>query len=142
MANLQPLIRLRKYRTEEKQKALAELFRQADLLEGRKRILLGDMERERKIAEESDQLDGFVAYLSYAARLKKEIEKIDVQIARMTARIEKAQDDIREAFSEQKKIEIIQRRRDEEEAQKEDKKESATLDEVGIETFRRREEGE
>ncbi len=142
MADLNPLIRLRKYRVEEKQKVLAELFRQAELLEARKRTLLGDIAREEEIALASDAIDAYVTFAAYAARVQTEVENINQGLARLDARIVKAQEEMREAFSEQKKVEIIQRNRDAEEAAKEAQKESNTLDEVGIEVFRRKEENE
>lgn len=140
MADLNPLIRLRKYRVEEKQKVLAELFRQAELLEARKRTLLGDIAREEEIALASNAIDAYVTFAAYAARVQTEVENINQGLARLDARIAKAQEDMREAFSEQKKVEIIQRNRDAEEAAKEAQKESNTLDEVGIEVFRRKED--
>ncbi len=142
MADLNPLIRLRKYRVEEKQKALAELFRQAELLEARKRTLLGDIAREEEIALASAAIDAYVTFAAYAARVQTEVENINQGLARLDARIAKAQEDMREAFSEQKKVEIIQRNRDAEEAAKEAQRESNTLDEVGIEVFRRKEDNE
>lgn len=140
MADLNPLIRLRKYRVEEKQKALAELFRQTELLEARKRILLGDMEREQAIAENSSNVEDMVAFAAYAARVYAGIEKLDIQIARLEPRILKAQDEMREAFSEQKKAEIIQEQRDKEEEAARAKKENTNLDEIGVEVFRRKRE--
>ena len=140
MADLSPLIRLRKYRVEEKQKILAELFRQAELLEGRRRVLLANVDREQNLAEESQDIDSMVAFSAYAARVYTEIEKINGQIAKMEPRIEKAQDDMREAFSEQKKAEIIQEQREKEEVEKNAKKEGSTLDEIGMDAFRRKDD--
>ncbi len=140
MADLNPLIRLRKYRVEEKQKVLAELFRQTELLEGRKRILLADMEREEALAQESDSIDAMFAFVAYAARVHTEIEKLNILIEKMEPRIIKAQDDMREAFSEQKKAEIIQEKREADEAKEIAKKEDTNLNEIGIEVFRRKEE--
>lgn len=139
MANLKPLIRLRKYRVEEKQKVLAELFRQSELLEGRKRVLLSDMDREEKMAQESSSIDAMFAFVAYAARVHTEIEKLDMIMAKMEPRILKAQDEMREAFSEQKKAEIIQEQREDEEKKEIAKKENTNLDEVGVELFRRQE---
>lgn len=140
MADLNPLIRLRKYRVEEKQKAMAELFRQAELLEGRKRELLALLDREEAATAQSDQIDAYVTFAAYAGRVNKEIERLNQNLAKLDVRIAKAQEDMREAFSEQKKVEIIQRRRDEAELAKEVQRESTTLDEVGIEIFRRRDD--
>lgn len=139
MADLNPLIRLRKYRVEEKQKVLAELFRQTELLEGRKRVLLADMEREEAMANESTSIDAMFAFVAYAARVHTEIEKLNMLITMMEPRILKAQDEMREAFSEQKKAEIIQEQREAEEAKEIARKENTNLDEIGVEAFRRKE---
>jgi flagellar FliJ protein len=139
MADLKPLIRLRKYRVEERQKALAEIFRQLELLEGRKRHLITEVDREQALAENSGSIDSMVAYGAYAARVYLEVEKLNIQITRMEPRLQKAQEDMREAFSEQKKAEIIQEQRNKEEAEAIAKKENADLDAIGIEVFRRKE---
>jgi flagellar export protein FliJ len=140
MADLKPLIRLRKYRVEEKQKVLAELFRQTELLEGRKRYLLDEMDREEQLANDADSVDAMFTFVSYAARVHAELDKLDIQIARMEPRILKAQDEMREAFSEQKKAEIIQEQREQEEEAEIARKENTNLDEIGVEVFRRKEE--
>ncbi len=140
MADLNPLIRLRKYRVEEKQKILADLFRQTELLEGRKRALLSEVDREQELAEMSGDINSLVAFAAYAGRVHAGIEKLNIQIARMEPRILKAQEEMREAFSEQKKAEIIQEQRDKEEADEIAKKENTDLDEIGVEVFRRKEE--
>ncbi len=137
MAHLEPLIRLRKYRVEEKQKALAELFRQTELLEGRKRVLLADMEREEDLANASDSIDAMFSFVAYAARVHTEIEKLNMLIGLMEPRILKAQDEMREAFAEQKKAELIQEQRDAEEKKAIARKENTNLDEIGVEAFRR-----
>jgi flagellar protein FliJ len=138
MADLKPLIRLRKYRVEEKQKVLAEIFRQAELLEGRKRVLVLDLEREEQLAQESDSVDAMFAFVAYAARVHTEIDKLNMLIEKMEPRILKAQDEMREAFSEQKKAELIQEQREDEEQKEIARKENTNLDEIGVEVFRRK----
>lgn len=139
MANLKPLIKLRKFRVEEKQKALADLFRQSELLEARKRVILAEIEREQSLAEGSNQIETLMAFLSYSSRIRRELERIQIQLQKLDLRIEKAQEEMREAFSEQKKAEIIQERREEAEQNEIERKESTTLDEIGMEVFRRKE---
>lgn len=138
MADLNPLIRLRKYRVEEKQKAMAELFRQAELLEGRKRTLLDDRAREEILSNESEEIDAYITFMAYAGRLQKEIDRLNQNLSKLDLRIAKGQEELREAFAEQKKIEIIQRKRDEDDAAKEAVKESNMMDDIGIESFRRK----
>jgi len=140
MADLKPLIRLRKYRVEEKQKVLAELFRQTELLEGRKRVLSIEMDREEELANESDSIDAIFAFVAYAARVNTEIEKLNMLLEKMEPKILKAQDDMREAFSEQKKAEIIQEKREDDEQKEIARKENSNLDAIGVEVFRRKTE--
>ena len=46
---------------------------------------------------------------------------------------------MREAFSEQKKAELIQEQREDEEQKEIARKENTNLDEIGVEVFRRKE---
>ena len=48
MANLNPLIRVRKHTVEQKQKALADLYRQAEELISQKKKLLDQLAVERQ----------------------------------------------------------------------------------------------
>ncbi|MDY0028635.1 MAG: flagellar export protein FliJ [Pseudobdellovibrionaceae bacterium] len=137
MADLEPLIRLRKFRVEEKQKALAELFRQAELLDGRKRVILDELDYERNLAETGGNIDALVAYASYSSRMATEIDRLDGLLSKLDKRIERAQEEMREAFSEQKKAQIIQERREAEARAEQEVKENKNLDEIGIEVFRR-----
>lgn len=140
MADLDPLIRLRKYAVEEKQKLLADLFREAEALEGRKAALRDQMESERKLAEEKDEFETYSAYILFAERVRAEVSDIEDKLEILDAKIAKAQDAMRESFADMKKVEIIQRTRKEEERAAEERKDSLVLDEIGIEGFRRKEE--
>ncbi len=137
MADLNPLIRLRKFRVEEKQKVLAELFRQAELLESRKRVITDEVAHEQVTAENSGRVEDLIAFAAYSSRMVGELDRLDGQLKKLDLKITRAQDDMREAFSEQKKAQIIQDRRDAEEQAEQDAKESKNLDEIGIEVFRR-----
>lgn len=137
MADLNPLIRLRKFRVEEKQKVLAELFRQAELLESRKRVITDEVAHEQVTAENSGRVEDLIAFAAYSSRMVGELERLDGQLKKLDLKIARAQEDMREAFSEQKKAQIIQERRDAEEQDERDAKESKNLDEIGIEVFRR-----
>ncbi len=137
MADLNPLIRLRKFRVEEKQKVLAELFRQAELLESRKRVITDEVAHEQVTAENSGRVEDLIAFAAYSSRMVGELDRLDGQLKKLDLKITRAQDDMREAFSEQKKAQIIQDRRDAEEQAEQDANESKNLDEIGIEVFRR-----
>ena len=53
MADLSSLIRLRKHTVEEKQKALAELYRQAEALEARKKFYHDEIKKEREVINQN-----------------------------------------------------------------------------------------
>lgn len=139
MADLNPLIRVRKHAVEQKQKFLAELYRQAEELANQKATL------ERQMREEQERVrDMGVEMLSYfgtyAEAVKERIKDIEDAISKLEVRIEAAREDMRSAFAELKKIEITQERREDEEEAAIEKKSAAELDEIAIEGYRRKQE--
>ncbi len=73
----------------------------------------------------------------YADAVKDRVEDIDEAAVKLETRIEIAREDMRAAFAELKKIEITQERREAREQAERDKKESAELDDIAIEGYRR-----
>jgi len=140
MANLKPLIKLRKFQVEEKQKILAALLREVEKFEGHKRQLLVQIKEERKTAEDSNDYETLASYRMYAQNARLKIQYYDLEINKYNMLISKAQEDMREAFSEQKKIEIIQENRELEEEREENRKDSSRMDEVGLESYIRKDE--
>ena len=140
MADLKALIRVKKYQIDEKQKRIADLFRQAEDIEGRKDALRSTLEEERKIAENTILRDTENMFGLYAEGVKKQITLLDRDLAKLETRIQIAQDEIREAFTEMKRIELIQKQRENREAAKITARENAELDEIGLDVFRRNSE--
>lgn len=138
MADLNPLIRVRKHTVEQKQKFLAELYRQADELQGQKESLLRQMQEERKALDAMNSIDMIAAFSNFAEAVKERISDIDEAMKKLETRIEIAREDMREAFAEFKKIEITQERREAEEFRAIEKKQAELLDEAAIEGYRRR----
>jgi flagellar export protein FliJ len=138
MANLKPLIRLRKFEVEEKQKILVALLREVEKLESKKTSILISIKAERKIAEDSDDYETQAAYRMYAERARQQVDLLNAEIGKYDFLIKRAQDDMRDAFAEQKKIEIIQENRDAEEEAAIAAKDAATMDEIGLNGFVRK----
>lgn len=139
MADLNPLIRMQKHALDQKQKFLAELYRQAEEFEAQKAAMLKTLEEERK------NLSGMgVEMMSYFGPYEKGVKarakEIDATLVTINTRIEMAREDIRMAFAELKKIEITQDNRDDEKQRAIDKKQSSELDEIGLEVFRRQQD--
>lgn len=136
MADLTSLIRVRKHLVEQKQKFLAELYRQAEELQSQKQTMLDQKEAEmEKVREMSVEMLSYFG--PYTQAVKERVKEIEDNIKTLEARIEIAREDMREAFAELKKIEITHERREEEALRELNKKESGELDEIGIEAYRR-----
>ncbi|MCK5285442.1 MAG: flagellar FliJ family protein [Alphaproteobacteria bacterium] len=137
MADLSPLIRVRKHVVDQKQKFLAELYRQAEEFENQKKTL------EDQMAEEQEQLNEMGVemlsyFASYAKAVKERIADIEEAATKLAVRIEVAREDMRMAFAELKKIEITKETREKAKLKELNKKESNELDEIGIEIYRRK----
>ena len=140
MADLHSLIRLRKDRVEEKQKILADLFREAEKYEAAIKNLEDQHEIEKANAEEKGDYETLTAYSLFAERVRDQVAFLQQGLDAINARVAIAQEAMRDAFGELKKIEIIQENRDEEALKKELKREGEVLDEVALEGFRRNQE--
>lgn len=138
MADLEPLIRLRKHAVDEKQRAVAQLYREAENLEKQKKVVEDQMAHEKKLAEEMNRPEAIAFYTRYAEGARKKIAALQMSIKKMEGRIEAAQEDMRVAFAEMKKIQITQTRREKREAKAVQKKEDAQMDDIAIEQYRRR----
>ena len=138
MANLKPLIKLRKFQVEEKQKILAILLREVEKFEAKKSDLLLQIKEERRLAEESGDYETQAAYRLYVERARIQVRVFEGEINKYNHLVNKAQEDMRAAFAEMKKIEIIQENREDDEERELNRKDSAIMDEVGIDGHRRK----
>ena len=136
MADLSSLIRLHKHELDEKRQALGALYAEAAELERQRR----DLEREFKKEKEAVDATGDIhfTFASYVEEVKKKRKAFDKADADVNRRIEKAKESMMETFSELKKYETAQEKREEKEAEARRVKESHVLDEIGIEGFRRK----
>ena len=141
MADLEPLIRVRKHAVEQKQKFLAELYRQAEEMESQKTTLQETLKEERKKVDEMG-VEALGYFGAYSEAVRERISDIEESMIKLNNRIEVARDDMARAFEDLKKIEITQDRRTEEERKAQDKKESDQLDEIALDGYRRKVEAE
>ncbi len=142
MAELEPLIRMRRHAVEERQKFLAELYRQADALEAEKQGILKKLADEQEKTKTIDMIDIIRAFDVFAKASRDKIARIEEHRRALEFRIDAAREAMREAFNELKKIEIIDERREAEAIALIEKREAAILDETAIEIYRRRVEEE
>ena len=139
MADLGGLIRVRKHAVEEKQKFIAGLYRQSAALAGEKAGLLEQLDGERAHIREFGA--AMLSYFGpYSEAVKERVGEIDRAAAGLEDRITAAREDMRAAFAELKKIEIISENRRAAAAKTLNKQAAAELDAIAIENFRRRQD--
>lgn len=140
MADLEPLIKFRRHTVDEKRRFLAQLYREAEMMERQKKVIEDQMAREVEMAKQMQTAEAQAYLGKYLEGARRKVKAMDLSLKKMDVRIAAAQEDMRAAFAEMKKIEITQRNRDEREAAALRKKEDQELDEIGIDLFRRRED--
>ncbi|MFA5592518.1 MAG: flagellar FliJ family protein [Micavibrio sp.] len=140
MANLKSLIKLRRHNVDEKQKLLAGLYREVEEIERGKTMLIDRLRSERKVLDDAGTLEMYAYFGRFSQNIHRMIERLNEEKSKLEMRIRIAQDDVREAFANMKRIEIVQREREKAEKKEADDKEARELDEIGIEGFRRKED--
>lgn len=138
MADLGPLIKYRKHTVDEKRRFLAQLYREAEQIERQKQAVEKQMEREIALAKDMDTTDASAFLNKYLEGARRKIKALEGSLRKMDVRIAAAQEDMRGVFAEMKKVEIIQRNREERAAATQKKKDDQEMDEVAIEQYRRR----
>ncbi len=138
MANLLSLIKLRRHNVDEKQKVLAELYRQVETIEQNKQILIDRLRTEREVLDKNGTLEMYAYFGRFSQNIHRSLERMNIEKQKIEVRIQIAQDDVREAFANMKRIEIVQTEREKAEQKEVDEKEARELDEIGIEGFRRK----
>lgn len=142
MADLEPLIKYRKHGVDEKRRVLAQLYRELEKLEKQKQVILDQMEKETKLAEEQAGVESQAYLGKYLQGARMKVRALESSIRKMETRIAAAQEDMRTAFADMKKVEITQRNRDEREDAELKRKEDQELDEIALEGYRRKLEDE
>lgn len=137
MADLDPLIRVRKHAVEQKQKFLAELYRQAEELQDQKQSMLDTLAEERKKVDEMG-VEALGYFGHYSDAVNNRVDDIDEAMVKLNNRIEIARDDMARAYEDLKKVEITQERRAAEEEKELKKKEGDLMDEIALDGYRRK----
>ena len=137
LKNLNTLIRLHKYRVDEKRRSLGELLGKIAILETRGENLEHEIVSEQQTASAAPESVGMF-YGAYAKEVVNKRNEILTQISDFEAQITATQEEMRSEYQDLKIFEISQERRDQITALEATKMEQATLDELGLETHRRR----
>ena len=142
MANLLSLIKLRRHNVDEKQKVLAELYRQVEMIEQNKQILIDRLREEREVLDKTQTLEMYAYFGRFSQNIHRSLERMNEEKRKLETRIQIAQDDVREAFANMKRIEIVQSEREKAERKEQDDKDTREMDEIGLDGFRRKEQEE
>jgi flagellar FliJ protein len=142
MANLKSLIKLRRHNVDEKQKLLAQLYREVEEIERGKNMLVERLRSEREVLDKDGTLEMYAYFGRFSQNIQRMLERLNQEKRKLETRIVIAQDDVREAFANMKRVEIVQREREKEEKKEQDDKETREMDDIGLEGFRRKEEEE
>ncbi|NUB17019.1 hypothetical protein GAY28_34270 [Azospirillum brasilense] len=140
MSSLKTIIRLQKWKLDEKRRALAELQNLADRLQA-------EIERlKEEIAAERDTARGNVEYaFTYSNYIQAAMERgkrLTQSMGQVEAQIAVATDEMAEAFQELKRYELAEVERLKREKEKLKRKEANMLDETALVGFRRRQREE
>ncbi len=140
MRGVSGLIRLWKWRLDERRRIVVDLEILRAGIERQMQALDDQLEQERKIATQNyDASFGFAAYRKANRERRANLE---VSREEVIDRIAAAQEEVNDAFRELKKYELVLENWEKRERQKQEKREQAELDEAGLQGFRRRQEQE
>ena len=137
MADLHALIRLHKYEVDEKRREMSQLYEVLAELNQQRLSKITEQLTEQENASQSDDVHFTMA--GYLQRSKMEIEAIEKEMEEREEAIEVAKESLMESFGELKKYEMTQAEREAIEEQERKVKEMNELDEIALETYRRKE---
>ena len=135
MAQLHSLIRFKRHELDEKRDILAKRNAELEQLQQHRIHMLDELAREKNLAAVDIEIArSFGPFLN---RMLAQIEQLDGLIRNKAQEVQAATVVVQEAFLEVKKLEITQQKRDDEESARIKRIETNTLDDIGLESFRR-----
>jgi len=132
---LENLIRLHKYRVDEKRRVLGQLYGDLNDLEQRLKDLYTQIANEQEIAQSSPEQAMF-SYGRFHQRAMLIRDEIVEAIAAKEQEVEAAREDVNEAFRELKVYEQAEKNRKEREEQERTRKENIEMDEIAMNLYR------
>jgi flagellar export protein FliJ len=135
--DLSTLIRLHKYRVDEKRRSLGELLGAVATLEKKNQNLEHEIISEQKTASAAPESIGMF-YGAYAKEVVNKRKEILEEISDFEKQIVEKQEEMRREYKDLKIFEITQEAREKIAASEESKTEQMILDELGQESYRRR----
>lgn len=133
MKSLSTLIDLKQRDLDEKRRVLVQLEEQQDKLEQNAKQLKEELAHESALASGNPDIARFFGEFAKSNKQKQEV--LAEKKVTLLKLIEVQRENIREAFTELKQLEIAKENRDDEEAANATRKENAELDEIGLRGF-------
>lgn len=133
---LETLIRLAGSEVDEARRALQKVLAEEDKVRADIAELEASIESESDLIRRQPELSG--SYGMFLARARARREEFDQMLAEILPRVEAARDQLAEAFANQKKYEIARENRETADAEEERRQEGIVLDEIGLNSHRRR----
>lgn len=136
---LETLIRLRKFEVDERQRAMAVLLRREEAVLAGLDALADEKKAETAFMEKAGVWEGstFTAYLE---RWDMRHQQFMGALDQVRAEIEKARDELSDAYRRLKTFEITKENRDIEEDREESRLEQIDLDQMGLDLHRRKQD--
>lgn len=131
------LIRLHEFRVDEQRRKLGELLRMLEDLEKQAQRLEVELVDEQQIAARTPG-ETDLTYGAYANAVIERRERIAASIAEAEEYVAQARDELADEYQDLKKYEIAQENRDRRAALAEARREQGLLDELGLQSHRRR----
>jgi flagellar FliJ protein len=139
MAKLHSLIKFKRHELDEKREILSKLNDELERLKNFKQQLLDNLAREKNLA--AVDIDIARSFGPYLNKTLAQCADLDNMIRAKLQEVQAATHVVQDAYLEVKKLEITQDKRDDEEDTRIKKIETNTLDDIGIESFRRGQDG-
>jgi flagellar FliJ protein len=139
MKAIDGLIRLHRWKLDEKRLKLAELERLVVHLQEELRKLEAVVVEERAIATGSPE--AALTYGPFTTEVIERRKRIQQSLAEAEGQMQAAHDDVAEAFRELKKFDIVKSRDMRAVEDRDRRREQAALDEIGLSLFRRKQGG-
>ena len=135
--DLHTLIRLNEWTVDQRRRALGDVLASLTSLETSLERLREELIKEQTIVRSSPEEAGFF-YGNYAAAVIIRREDLNQGILRMEEQVAEAREKLNDAYRDLKKHEVAQKSRDTREALELVRREQETLDEIGLQGYRRK----
>ena len=136
MKGLAQLIRLHRWRLDEKRQKVAELETFREGLQQKLRDLASEITSEQEVA--GARPEEAITYGGYAIAAIDRREKLNASLKELESAMTLLLEEVSDAFREFKKYDLIQTRNERLARKREDRQQQADMDEAGLNVFRRK----